>query len=199
MHDKPGRRPPPPRPLRPGLRRAGLAPYLEIGLAVVLAVGLTQAAQARPEPLGKGELPPAELGQQLDGTPVSLDRSSGKAYVISFWASWCGPCREELPVLINIQQIAGPQKMQVITVNIEERKAYRKLEAALKEAGLTPAYDPDKQVQKAYGVHGIPHMVIVGRDGRIVAVRVGYAKTTLDGLAEDLNRALAAPAEQPAQ
>lgn len=166
---------------------------------LVLASALACQVQAQPEALSKGSPAPVKLGEQLDGTPISLDPNSGKAYVISFWASWCGPCREELPVLGNIQQIAGPQKMQVIAVNIEDRKVYRKLEAALKEAGLTPAYDPDRQVQKTYGVRGIPHMVIVGRDGRIVAVRVGYAKTTLDGLAEDLNRALAAPAEAPAQ
>lgn len=170
-----------------------------LALLLSLTGGFAHASESRTEPLAKGELPPPQLGQQLDGTPVALDRSSGKAYVISFWASWCGPCREELPVLGNIQQIAGPEKMQVIAVNIEERKVYRKLEAALKEAGLTPAFDPDQQVRKAYGVHGIPHMVIVGRDGRIVAVRVGYAKTTLDGLAEDLNRALAAPLEPAAQ
>lgn len=102
-------------------------------------------------------------------------------------------------MLSNIQQIAGPQKMQVVAVNIEDRKVYRKLESALKDDGLTPAHDPDQQVRKAYGVHGIPPMVIVGRDGRVVALRIGYAKTALNGLAEDLNRALAAPVEPAAQ
>jgi len=186
----------------PGLTQCRVRSLVR-GMALSLALGLpgaiASAAEPRPEPPAKGELPPLQLGKQLDGTPVSIERGSGKAYVTSFWASWCGPCREELPVLINIQRIAGAQHMQVIAVNIEERKIYGKLEATLKEAGLTPAYDPDQEVRKAYGVHGIPHMVIVGRDGRISAVRVGYAKTTLEGLAEDLNRALAPPPEAPAQ
>ncbi|HLO95893.1 MAG TPA: TlpA disulfide reductase family protein [Burkholderiaceae bacterium] len=183
---------------RPLSRRLSRAFSLSLASPLLL-LSLGCAAQTRAETLAKGDLPPLQLGQQLDGTPVAMERGSGKAYVISFWASWCAPCREELPVLGSIQQIAGPQKMQVVAVNIEDRKVYRKLESALKEDGLTPAYDPDQQVRKAYGVHGIPHMVIVGRDGRIVAVRVGYAKTTLDGLAEDLNRALAAPVEPAAQ
>ncbi len=145
--------------------------------------------KARPS---KGDAPPPYVGHQLGGDDVMLDPKAGKAYVVSFWASWCGPCMKELPILANIQQLAG-NKVQVIAVNTEERDVYRQLQKPLKDLGLTPAYDPGHKAQDAYGVNGIPHMIIVGRDGRITSVRVGYGESSLEELAAELNQALATP------
>ena len=103
---------------------------------------------------------------------------------------------QELPILASIQKIAG-DKLQVIAVNTEEREVYRRLQGPLKEMGLTPAFDPGRKAQDAYGVNGIPHIIIVGRDGRITSVRVGYAESTLEGLAAELNSALAVPLAKP--
>jgi len=160
-------------------------------LALVASSGTfaTEAEKTRPS---KGDIPPPYVGRQLGGSEIRIDAEPGKAYVVSFWASWCGPCKKELPILANIQQIAGDQ-VKVVAVNIEARDVYRKLQGPLKELGLTPAFDPDHKAQDAYGVKGIPHMVIVGRDGRISAVRVGYSDSSLETLAAELNQALAAP------
>lgn len=179
-------------------RRPILLKIMALALTLLTAASL-QAATPKDDRPGKGDVPPTQLGQRLDGSPVTLDLHSGKAYVIAFWASWCAPCVEELPILASIQQIAGPSQMQVITVNIEERQVYKRLESKLKESGLISAFDPDQIARQAYGVVGVPHMVIVGRDGRINSVRIGYGKTTLEGMAQDLNRALAAaPTPAPA-
>lgn len=176
-------------------RRPALLKISTLALTL-LASGALQAETPKADMPGKGDVPPTQLGQRLDGSPVTIAPQSGKAYVIAFWASWCAPCVEELPILASIQQIAGPAQMQVIAVNIEDRPVYKRLESKLQESGLTSAFDPDKIARKAYGVVGVPHMVIVGRDGRIQAVRVGYGKTTLEGMAQDLNRALAVPPAQ---
>jgi thiol-disulfide isomerase/thioredoxin len=168
----------------------------------MMVMGCLCAAAADEEErfrLGPGDQPPLYVGRQLDGTDIKLDPASGKAYVISFWASWCGPCMQELPILSNIQKAAGESKMQVIAVNVEDRTVYRKIEHIIREVGVTPAFDPNRTSQDAYGVHGIPHMIIIGRDGKISSVRRGYARSTLDDLTAALNVALAAkPAEQPA-
>jgi thiol-disulfide isomerase/thioredoxin len=132
----------------------------------------------------------------MDGTEISLDTTSGKAYVVSFWASWCGPCRRELPILSNIQRIAGA-RIQVIAVNIEDREVFRKLQHSVVALGLTPAFDPGRKAQHAYGVNGIPHMIIIGRDGRISAVHRGYGEDALPDIATDLNNALAAEPDVP--
>ncbi|MDB6062682.1 MAG: hypothetical protein JWM78_2785 [Verrucomicrobiaceae bacterium] len=141
-------------------------------------------------PLGKGDLSPQYAGIQLDGTELAIQPDDGKAYVISFWASWCAPCRAELPVLGNVQRLAG-DKMRVIAINIEDRQVYNKLERQIAALGLTPAYDPRGKAKKAFGVGPIPHTIIVGRDGRIINVRKGYGKSALDELAADINQALA--------
>ena len=158
----------------------------------------TPAAPAPPTPVrtkkpAVGGVPPAYVGQKLDGSEVSITPGDGKAYVISFWASWCQPCREELPVLVNIQSIAGADKIQVVAVNTEDREAFRSLDREIRRLGLTSTYDPDRKARQAYRVKGFPHMVIVGRDGRIQMIREGYSKAALDSLASALNQALAAP------
>ena len=153
------------------------------------------AADAQRRRPAKGDIPPPYVGRQLGGPEIRLDTEPGKAYVVSFWASWCGPCMKELPILANIQQIAG-DKVRVVAVNTEERDVYRKLQGQLKELGLTPAFDPDHKAQDAYGVKGIPHMVIVGRNGRITSVRIGYSDSSLQALAAELNQALAATADE---
>jgi thiol-disulfide isomerase/thioredoxin len=166
---------------------------------LVLATGSAFAEDHRPAKLAVGDAPPPNLGRALGGPDVTLDLASGKAYVISFWASWCGPCLQELPILSNIQKVAGTEKMQVIAVNIEDREVYRKLQRHIRDLGLTSAFDPDRKAQDAYGVGPIPHMVIVGRDGRVSAVRIGYSESSNGELAAALNRALAVePAPNPA-
>ena len=154
--------------------------------------GTLAAAEQQLAKPAAGDRPPSYVGRGLGGEDLNLDLGSGKAYVITFWASWCAPCLQELPVLTNIQTIAGTDKVQVIAINIEERDVYRKFESKIKELGLTSTFDPSKKAREAYGVLGIPHMIIVGRDGVITAVRVGYAKSSLEELAASLNQALAA-------
>ena len=159
-------------------------------LALVASTSALAADAEKAHP-AKGDVPPPYVGRQLNGTEIKLDAVPGKAYVVSFWASWCGPCMKELPILANIQQLAG-DKVQVIAVNTEDRDVYRRLQKPITEIGLTPAYDPDHKARDAYGVKGIPHMIIVGRDGRITSVRIGYDHSSLDELAAELNQALAA-------
>jgi thiol-disulfide isomerase/thioredoxin len=120
-----------------------------------------------------------------------LNLAAGRAYVITFWASWCGPCLQELPIFSNLQKKVGTEQMQVIAVNIEDRQTFRKLRGPISELGLFPAYDPNSIARRAYGVNGIPHMVVIGRDGKISAVGTGYAEARLETYVEDFNRALA--------
>lgn len=170
-----------------------------LALSVAALVASVSALAADPvrAPLVKGDVPPRYVGQQWSGADVLLESGAGKAYVISFWASWCAPCLQELPVLSNIQKIAGADKMQVIAVNVEDREMYRKLERHIVDLGLTAVYDPGHKSRDAYGVGPIPHMIIVGRDGRITSIRTGYAKSGLEELAGELNEALAADPGTP--
>jgi thiol-disulfide isomerase/thioredoxin len=164
---------------------------LSLLTAATAVAGSTALAEGSPPKLSVGDQPPKYVGRDLGGPDVTIDLTSGKAYVISFWASWCGPCLQELPVLANIQAIAGNDKMQVVAVNIEASDVYRRLRRNIIGAGLTSTFDPDQLARKAFGVGAIPHMVIVGRNGRISAIRTGYSKASHEELAAALNEALA--------
>lgn len=170
--------------------------YLIIVLLAAIAVAALPSFAANPQAptLKPGDIPPRYVGRLFDGTDVEMDLASGKAHVVTFWASWCGPCRQELPILSNLQRKVGADRMRVIAVNIEERSVYRKLRRMVTDLGLTAAYDPNARAQKSFGVRAIPYMLIVGRDGKVVSVRTGYAQAKLDDYVADFNLALAEPA-----
>jgi thiol-disulfide isomerase/thioredoxin len=140
----------------------------------------------------KGQLPPAYVGVTLENSPVLLTDLRGKAVVVTFWATWCQYCLKELPILNGLQAAAGKDKLVVIAVNTESRDIFRKVSRALQSLDLQLAYDPDKKGQETYGVSGIPHMVIIGRDGKIVAIYRGYSEESLDGILASINRATGA-------
>ena len=110
--------------------------------------------------------------------------------VVTFWASWCAPCRSELAMLEKLQTIAK-ERLKVVAVNIEPRDVFRRVVRALPDFKVTLTNDPEKRRADTYGVGGIPHMVIIGKDGKVVAVHRGYSDSGLDGLLAEINAELA--------
>jgi len=148
------------------------------------------AEETKPRP-GPGDVPPAAFGITRDGDPVEAKQFAGKVVIVTFWASWCGPCLKELPLLEGIQK-AGKGSVQVVAVNIEDRARFRMLHDKLKSFALQITHDYDKSSREAYGVNGIPHMLIIGRDGRIQRVHRGYSEEGVDRIIGEINAALAA-------
>lgn len=144
---------------------------------------------------GAGEKAPDVLGQTLDGKTVKVGDYAGKVVVVSFWATWCKYCIKELPILENVQKLGGAARVQVIAVNTEERDVFRQVARHMKIFTLKLAYDPDEIGASAYGVKGIPHLVIIDRDGKIVEVFRGYSESSLDGIIASINLAIATPAK----
>jgi thiol-disulfide isomerase/thioredoxin len=133
---------------------------------------------------------PDFVGLTLDREPVLLNKYLGKTVVISFWATWCKYCLKELPVLNNIQ-LTGKGKVQVIAINTEERDVFRKVAKVLRTLDIQLAYDPEKKAQAAYGVNGIPHLVVIGPDGKIISTFRGYDESMLPKIVDALNYAVA--------
>ncbi len=158
------------------------------GACVLLCISICASAAEMPS---TGDTPPASLGITLEGQGIETTQFAGKVLVVTFWASWCGPCMKELPMLEGIQKVAGKDKVQVVAINIEDRDRFKKLARALTSLTLTISHDPGKQIRGAYGVQGIPHMVLIGRDGKIINVHRGYSEEALDSIIAEINRALA--------
>ena len=117
----------------------------------------------RPRRRGSGQsrteerdTPPDLVGLDIGHDDVRVSQHAGKVVVVSFWATWCGYCLKELPVLANIQRSMGRQNVQVIAVNVEDRDTYRRVRWKLDGHDLINAYDPRKAGQRAYSVNGIP-------------------------------------------
>jgi len=153
---------------------------------------------------GVGEAAPSFVGYGLDSRKVSLEAYRGKVVVVSFWATWCPPCRQELPILANIQK-AGQGQIQVIAVNTESRDTFRRVAKLRKDYPIQLTNDEDQRSFGLYGVKGLPHLVVIGRDLRIVSVREGYGPDELEDVAAELTATLrdgrpevpATSAEQP--
>lgn len=169
-----------------------LTGFRTLAAASLLAVScIASAADETGAPVVPGDVPPPRLGITRDGDPVETTQFTGKVLVVTFWASWCGPCLQELPMLEGIQRVAGKDRVQVVAVNIEERDTFRRVHSRLSTLSLLLAHDYNKASREAYGVKGIPHMLIIGRDGRVLKMHRGYGEKSLDAIIAEINAALA--------
>ena len=154
-----------------------------------MSIFFTFTASAKP--LQVGDIPFDILGKGADGSEIKVSDFKGKVVIVSFWASWCGPCRKELPVISGIQKKATTEKLQVISINIDDdRKIFNSLVEAFGETPMKLVYDYKKKTYKKYGVEGIPHMVIINSEGVISAIHVGYGESQLPELVEEINEVL---------
>lgn len=147
--------------------------------------------------LAAGDTPPPWLGLNLDGQPINTTQFAGKVLVMTFWASWCGPCKRELPILEGLQ-LAGKGRIQVVAINTEERDQFRKVAKILSSLTLMMSHDYGHRAAETYNVNGIPHMVMIGRDGKILSVHRGYGEGSLDSIVAEINAALAVGETVPA-
>ncbi|APV50026.1 hypothetical protein BWI17_10230 [Betaproteobacteria bacterium GR16-43] len=160
-------------------------------LSFLLCISAAAAAGEMP---GAGDVAPTGLGLSRSGQALDRKQFEGKVLVVTFWASWCGPCRAELPVLEGLQIAAGKEKIQVVAVNIESREDYKRIMRNMPAMTLEIAHDPNKTNSTAYGVKGIPHLVIIGRDGKIVRVHRGYGEDSINHILADIKKAIDPPA-----
>lgn len=117
------------------------------------------------------------------GMPVSLVGADGsrfdpamqkdKIVVLDFWASWCGPCRASLPVVVQVCKEYADKGIVFCAVNVKEDAETIRKFLAEEPIDATVAMDTDGAVSAAYRVDGIPHTVVIGRDGVVQAVHVG--------------------------
>jgi thiol-disulfide isomerase/thioredoxin len=141
--------------------------------------------------LRSGQVPPDSLGIDRNGQGLTLKAQHGKVVVVTFWATWCGYCLKELPILENLQRRLGKERIEVVAINTDKDRAkYVAMRRKLKEFELTMTVDDDKELAKAYGVTGLPHLVLIDKEGKIAFVHVGYAEKALPGFVDEINTLL---------
>ena len=129
---------------------------------------LAPAAGAAPalQPWGGGPAPALSL-KGLEGGAHSLAAYRGKVVLINFWATWCEPCRLEMPSIQRLRDRLGAKGFAVLAVNVDEPDA--RVRRFVKETGLdlTIVMDPNKTTMRNWGVRYLPVTFIVGPDGRV--------------------------------
>ncbi len=153
-------------------RRRLLRKLLGALAAPLLAPGLALAAhEARPWPAGKPA--PALALSDVDGKAWSLAGLKGRVVVLNFWATWCEPCRAELPSLEALAARHERDGLLVLTVNFQESVPAIRHFLALAPFSLPVLLDRDGQAARAWTPRIFPSTVLIGRDGRPSLVVVG--------------------------
>ncbi len=150
-----------------------LAVLLVVGLYFVNRYWISPAVRAQSKGSSDHPMAPAFSLTDITGKPLKLSDYQGKVVMLDFWATWCGPCRIEIPGFVELQKRYGAQGFAVIGISMDD--------------SAEPVVDFYKQFQMNYpvavgndrlgelygGVLGLPTTFLIGRDGRIYAKHVG--------------------------
>jgi thiol-disulfide isomerase/thioredoxin len=169
------------------------------GLALLIWAACIAPCFARSPPPEVGTLAPDFRAHNLiTGDRVDLAGERGKLVILTFWATWCGPCRRELPMLESAQKLVGKDKLTVFAVNFRETpEAAAAVKKIAKTWQLTLVEDRNGSIAGRYRISAVPHLFIIGRDGQILAEHLGYGDSSLDELVSDINSALSQPSARP--
>jgi thiol-disulfide isomerase/thioredoxin len=163
-------------------------------LALLAAAGLAVAEA----PIGTAEpkpLPPLAF-QTLDGKEATMDAFAGKVVVLNLWATWCAPCREEMPSLDRLQARFADQDVVVLALSVD-RAGPERVREFLDEVGVQHLHvyrDPKAAATRALKVPGLPATLLVDRQGREAGRVLGIAQWDGPAAVAAVERLLAEPA-----
>jgi len=114
--------------------------------------------------------------KDVEGKDVKLAALKGKVVLLDFWATWCGPCKIEIPWFVEFQNKYGKQGLQVVGVSVDDTPAKLKPYVAQMKMNYPVLQGLDHDIQDAYGpLFGIPVTIVISRDGKMCAKHVGLS------------------------
>jgi peroxiredoxin len=172
-------------------------------LAIALAAALAPAAASDPDEGQDGTL--TRVGQQvpgfavttLDGMKFDTAALRGKVIVVSFWATWCEPCQEELPRLDReLWQTYRSDNFALVAIAREQTLAEIGAYQKRKHLNLPLAADPHRVIFSQFATEGIPRTFLIGADGRILYQTLGYMPSDFGHMKDMIRKELGKPRAQ---
>ncbi len=164
------------------------------------ATGLLLAAtvaSAGPSSEAMPPFPNLELHSLANGSVTQLESLQGHPVLLTFWASWCGPCRMELPEIQKLYTSFGDDGFVVAAVNMDRSPEIARV--FVQQVGIDlPVYRIDPRVVRELGVTSLPTNVLLDASGRVVQIYEGYDPAVVKDIRRRLEGMLATPASPPA-
>lgn len=122
-----------------------------------------------------GDPAPSYQATTVAGDTVRLEQLRGQVVMLNVWATWCEPCRDEMPALERLHREYGPQGLQVVASSIDLRNADREVREFVSQYGLTFTVlrDPDNRVSRVFLLPGVPNTILIDRKGTVVHRWIG--------------------------
>ena len=165
-------------------------------LGFLLAALITAAAAQELRPWTGGAAPPLAL-QDLDGKPHRLQDYRGKVVLINFWATWCEPCRDEMPSMNKLRASLAGQPFAVLAVNLAEPESRIRRFMEQVPMNFPVLLDRDTSVAKTWQARILPASFIVGPDGRVRYSVLGEIDWTGERVRKAIRELLPTKATQP--
>ena len=156
------------------MQRAAAAPKLAAAFvcaALIAAAGIRTTAAVAAD--AGGPAPQFTL-EELGGGTTSLAQFRGQVVMLNFWATWCGPCQQEMPLLEQMYRKYRPAGFTLVGVNVDKDAPPVRALLARKPVSFPVLLDPTSQVSKSYRVDEMPSTVLIDRKGNVRFVHRGY-------------------------
>jgi len=159
-------------------------------VATAAALALTACAEARPPEVG--DEAPAFTALAMDGSEVHSDDLKGSPWMLNVWATWCGPCRREMPDLQELHDAYRSRGFQVVGVSVDNRAAGDAIRMFVDELDIEfpILHDPTAAIQDVYFLLGLPGTFLIDADGVIARKWTGPFLPMADDVRADVEALL---------
>ena len=144
-------------------------------LSLVLVVPQALAIEA-------GKAAPPIMLRSLDNKVVRLSDFADKVVFVDFWASWCGPCKQSLPWLQQMQEKYGANGLQILAVNVDTDPGLARDMLSQLKVNLLTLSDPDGKTPESYEVESMPSSFLIGRNGHVAVKHCGFSSSDREAL-----------------
>lgn len=144
-------------------------------VALMLYLTLFTSPEHTTSGLSKGKPAPDFTLRTLDGKKVSLSELKGKVVLVNFWATWCPPCREEMPLFEKVYKKYKDKGFEILAVSTDS--SVEPVKKFVEEFNVSfPVLLDDGKVSSLYSIQGLPTSFLIDREGKVVKVRLGKYK-----------------------